>query len=41
MFVDLGEIWIISSTIDLAEADTFLINKTANSEDIGACGCSV
>ena len=34
MFVDMGEIRIVSSVIDLVKADTFLIHKTANNEDI-------
>ena len=34
MFVDTGDIRIVSSALDLVDADTFLIHKTANNEDI-------
>ena len=34
MFVDTSEIRIVSSALDLVDADTFLIHKTANNEDI-------
>ena len=34
MFLDTGEIRIMSSAIDLVDVDTFLIYKTANNEDI-------
>ena len=34
MFVDTGEIRIVSSALDLVDADTFSIHKTANNEDI-------
>ena len=36
MFDDTGEIRIVSSAIDLVEADTFLIHTTANNEGIAS-----
>ena len=34
MFVDTGEIRIVSSALDLVDTDTFSIHKTVNNEDI-------
>ena len=36
MFLDTGEIRIMSSAIDLVDVDTFLIHKIANNEDIAS-----